>query len=170
MAFQFDKLTHKSQEAIQRAVELATELGHQQIGVDHIAYALLKVDGGIIPVFLDRFNVSLEGLLKKLEETFEEIPSVTGDQQQPFLSKDANKALLEAQKSAKAMKDDYASQEHIFLALFKDEQSAFSKELRRNGVSEQDILKAIDQIRGGDRKSTRLNSSHIPLSRMPSSA
>jgi len=150
MVLRMDKFTQKCQEAMQRAVELAAELGHQQIEGDHIAYALLKVDGGIIPAFLERFNVPLEGLLKEIEEAFGKKAAIEGGQT-PFLSDGANKILQEAQKAAKGMKDGYVSQEHIFLALFRDGQSAFAGALRRNGVSEEDILRALEQIRGGQK-------------------
>lgn len=150
MAINFEKFTQKSQEAIQRSVELALELKHQQIEDEHITYALLKLEGGLLSEFLKRFNISLEDLLKKLEDKLESKPSVEGGSQ-PHLSRAVNDLLVEAQKQAAKMKDEYVSQEHIFLSLYKREGTLIREELERNGVKEQDILNLIEEIRGGQK-------------------
>lgn len=150
MTIKFDKFTQKSQEAIQRAVEMAVELGHQQIEAEHLTYALLKLEDGLIPSFLGRFNISVNGLLKEIETDLEKKPSVEGGQQ-PFLSSLANKVLAEAQKIALQMKDDYVSQEHIFLALYKEESTLISRALKKNNVKEESILNMLRQIRGGQK-------------------
>ncbi len=150
MAIRFDKFTQKNQEVIQQAVELATQLGHQQIETEHLTYALLKVDGGLIPSFLERFNISTSGILSKLEMELDKKPIVEGGQQS-FLSNTTNRVLSEAQKTAKKMEDEYVSQEHILLALFKDDNTLLSQELKKNGIHEESILEIINQIRGGQK-------------------
>ena len=82
MAFNFEKLTHKSQEAVQKAIELATQLGHQQIETEHITYPLLKIEDSLIVSFLVRLNISVPEVLKKLEDALEKRPVVQGGQ--PF--------------------------------------------------------------------------------------
>ncbi len=146
---QLDKFTHKSQETIQKAVELASELNHQHIDPDHLSYALIKEEGGIAPLFLEKLGLSVSGLLSDLEKEFEKKPSVEGGQ--PYLSDELNKIFSSAQKIAKQMKDDYVAQEHIFLALYKDENAFLSRQLKRNGVKENDITNMIQQIRGGQK-------------------
>ncbi|MCK5213942.1 MAG: ATP-dependent chaperone ClpB [Candidatus Omnitrophica bacterium] len=146
----FEKFTQKNQEAIQRAVEMAVELDHQQIETEHLTYALLKLEGGLLTSFLNRFNISIDESLRKLEAELEKKPRVEGGQQ-PFLSSLVNKVLNDAQKIASRMKDEYVSQEHVFLALFKEESTLLSQELKRNGVREDDILNILKQIRGGQK-------------------
>ena len=151
MSVRFDKFTQKSQEAVQRALEMAAELGHQQIETEHLTYALLKVEGGIIPSFLERFNVPSAEILRHLEAELAKKPSVEGGGHQPFLSSSANKILSESQNIASRMKDEYVSQEHILLALFRDSASVLSLELRRHGIQEKNILEILKQIRGGQK-------------------
>ena len=150
MSIRFEKFTQKSQEVVQRSVELAMELKHQQIETEHLSYALLKLEGGIIPAFLQRFNVAPEGLLRKIEDVLDKKTVVEGGQQ-PFLSSTVNNILNESQKIASGMKDEFVSQEHILLALFKDRETILRRELERNGIREEDILNVLKQIRGGQK-------------------
>ncbi len=150
MAIRFDKFTQKSQEAIQEALTLASELNHQQIEPDHLTHALIKLEGGLVPSILTRFGVSSSGLLSLLDKELNRWPSIEGGQQ-PFLSTSSNKVLTEAQKQASKMKDDFVSQEHIFLSIFKDQNTTLSKHLKQNGINENNILGVIKEIRGGQK-------------------
>lgn len=152
MSINFEKFTHKGQEAIQKSVELAIQLGHQQIEPEHLTYSLLKTDESLIVSFLDRLNISVPEVLKKLEAVFEKKPVVQGGQQ-PFLSIALNNVLTIAQQIASGMKDDFVALEHIFLALFQDEKTVIGSELRSNGVTKEDILNILKQIRGGQKVS-----------------
>jgi len=145
----FDKLTQKNQEALQRGVELATALEHQQIEPEHLLYALLKEEGGIIPAILGRVGVASSALLSKLEKEFGKRPKVQ-NAGQPFLSNSLNKVIGEAQKIAFGMKDEYIAQEHILLAILKED-GIISRELKSHGVAREDISKIIQQTRGGQR-------------------
>ncbi|MCA9406853.1 MAG: AAA family ATPase, partial [Candidatus Omnitrophica bacterium] len=147
----FNKFTHKNQETLQRAVSLATELGHQQLDSTHITYAFLKDENGIIVSLLDRFNVSAEEVLSELEKDLEKKPSVEGSSAQPHLSQELAKILKDAQKMAASMKDEYVAQEHVFLALYKEEQTILHKVLKQHGVTEDSIKKIIQDIRGGQK-------------------
>jgi len=144
-----DRFTQKSQEAIQKAIELASELSHQQITTDHLSYALLNEDQGIVITFCNRLGLDVEGLLNKLQCELEKLPIVEGGQ--PAFHQTLNKVLLDSQKIAKHMKDDYTAQEHIFLSLYKEETTVFHREFKMQGINEQSILKLIEQIRGGQR-------------------
>jgi ATP-dependent Clp protease ATP-binding subunit ClpB len=152
----FDKFTQKNQEAIQKALELASELGHQQIDSDHLLYAYLKDDaqsehGGIFSEFLERLGISSRDIEAKLDQSLEKKLKVEGASQQPFLSNALNRILEEAQKIAASMKDDYTAQEHVFLSFYKEGQNVLGQELRRNGIKESDILELIKNIRGGQK-------------------
>jgi ATP-dependent Clp protease ATP-binding subunit ClpB len=144
----FEKFTQKSQEAVQKSLELANELGHQQIESEHLTYALLKEEDSLIPSILKRFSFSVEGLLRVLDGELAKKPSVQGGSQ-PFLSDSLNKILNQAEKIAAQMKDEYITQEHILLALFQDQKTILSQELKRNGIKEEDIIRILKEIRGG---------------------
>lgn len=148
--FQFDKFTQKSQEAIQKALALAQELNHQQIDADHLTFALLKEEDSLIPAILKRFSISSEKLLSQIEQQLKKKSSVEGAAQ-PFLSQDLNNILTQAQKIAQGMKDEYTAQEHILLALDKDSKTILGQELRRAGIKEEDILRILKEIRGGQK-------------------
>ncbi|MDD3374361.1 MAG: Clp protease N-terminal domain-containing protein, partial [Candidatus Omnitrophica bacterium] len=150
MAVDFEKFTHKSQEAIQKAVEFASQIGHQQIEPEHLTYALLKAEGSLIVSFLDKFNIPVSEILKEIEVELEKKAVVQGGQK-PFLSNVLNNVLIDAQKIASSMTDEFVALEHIFLALFQDEKTIISIQLRKHGVEKEAILNIIKQIRGGQK-------------------
>lgn len=150
MAIRFDKFTQKSQEALQEALNMASELNHQQIEPDHLTYALVKLDGGLVPDLLTRFGVSSSDISSRIETELNKKTVIEGGQQ-PFLSVSSNKILTESQKLAKRMKDEFVSQEHIFLSIFNDHDTTLSQHLRQNGISENNILGVIKEIRGGQK-------------------
>jgi ATP-dependent Clp protease ATP-binding subunit ClpB len=145
----FDKFTQKCQEAVQKAVEMAMELHHQQIETEHLTYAFYKVEGSLFPALFERFNMAAAAFLKKLEGQLQDKPVLANGGQQPFLSQSVNRVLMEAQKISAQMKDAYVSQEHVFLALVKERDSLLSKEFMKNGFQESDVLNVLKQIRGG---------------------
>jgi len=126
----FDKLTQKNQEALSRAMELATELEHQQIDCEHLTYAYLKEENGIFISILERLGISTADVLSELEDGFSKKPSVQSDQP-PFVSNHLNKVLTQAQKFAERMKDTYIASEHIFFALYKEEDTLLGQTLKK---------------------------------------
>ncbi len=98
-----DRFTQKSQEAIQKTIELAGELSHQQITTDHLSYALLKEEQGIIIAFCNKLGLDAEGLLNQLQRELEKLPVVEGGV--PAFHQTLNKVLLDSQKIAQHMKD-----------------------------------------------------------------
>jgi ATP-dependent Clp protease ATP-binding subunit ClpB len=145
-----DKFTQKTQEIIQLAYEIAIENSNQKIETEHLSYALLTVEQGLVPDILRRFNVSAEDMAAKLKTELGKLPKVDGDVQ-PFLTQDVNKILIESQKLAEKMKDEYVSQEHVLLAIISKTQSLLSQELSRHGIKQKDVLEVIRQIRGGQK-------------------
>lgn len=144
-----DKFTLKSQEAIQSALQLAQELNHQQIDAVHVSLSLLKDKEGLIPPILEKLGIAAFRLEQSLDQELRKLPQVEG--QAPFFSSRLHNILAQSQKIAGGMKDEYVSQEHILLALYRDETTSVSQELRRQGIREEDILKILKQIRGGQR-------------------
>ncbi|MDP8213201.1 MAG: ATP-dependent chaperone ClpB [Candidatus Zapsychrus exili] len=146
----FEKFTQKTQESIQKSVELAMQLGHQQIEPEHLSYSLLKSDDSLIVSFLNNLNIPVDTVLDKLELELEKKSVVQGDQQ-PFLSVSLNNILNEALKISSDMKDEFVALEHISLSFFENEDTVISKELKSNGITKDDILNILKKIRGGQK-------------------
>lgn len=144
----FNNYTIKSQEAIQQAQQLAQSLEHQQIENEHIFKALLDVDDNVMPFLLKKLNVNVALIEQILEKELESLPKVSGAEM--MLSRSAGKSLTEASVIAKKMNDDFVSIEHLLLAVFKSN-SKISQILKDQGVSENGLKQAIEDLRKGDR-------------------
>ncbi|PIB32138.1 ATP-dependent chaperone ClpB [Gaetbulibacter sp. 5U11] len=143
-----DNYTIKSQEAIQRAQQIAQSYGHQQIENEHFFKAIFEVDENVLPFILKKLNVNLNVLELALDKQLESFPKVTGADL--MLSREASKTLNEASIIAKAMNDDYVSIEHFILAIFKSN-SKIAQMLKDQSVTEKGLKAAIDELRKGDR-------------------
>ncbi len=144
----FNNFTIKSQEAIQKAQQLAQELEHQQLENEHLFKAITEVDENVLPFILKKLNVNISLLEQILDSTLTSFPKVTGGEIQ--LSREAGTSLNEANIIAKKMKDDYVSVEHLLLAIFKSK-SKIAQILKDQGATEKGLEEAINQIRNGDR-------------------
>ena len=148
----FDKLTLKSQEAIQTSQQLAESLGHQQIEPEHLLSSLLGQKDGAIPPLLGKIGANREQLAKKTEEALERMPKVSGaGYGQAYLSARTKADLDQAFKEAEQMKDEYVSLEHIILAIAEEKGGEASGILAAAGVTRDSILAALVDIRGGQR-------------------
>jgi ATP-dependent Clp protease ATP-binding subunit ClpB len=150
MAFQFDKLTTKTQEALQRAQSLAVNKGHQQLQPLHLLKGLLEETDGAVRPLMERIGVNLGQLNTIVESELERIPRVSGAESQIGLSPSGMKVLEAAQAEADAMGDEYVSTEHLLLALTKIEDSA-QRILQLNAVARDDILTALKSVRGNQK-------------------
>ncbi len=149
MAFRFDKLTIKAQEAIAKAQSLAADGGHPQIDPLHLLAALLAESEGIVGPVLDKIGVNRSQLDQIVEAELGHRPKVTGGAE-PQVGKDLQRVLETSRAEADAMKDDFISTEHLLLALAKAESKA-KKILALNAVNEKDLLAALQAVRGGGR-------------------
>lgn len=146
MAFRFDKLTIKAQEAIANAQELASEKGHPEIDPLHLLAALLAETDGITRPLLERIGVNRAQLERMVQAELGRFPKVSGNAQvQPnsvFM-----RVLEQSQKEADALHDEYISTEHLLLALAKTPSKA-QDILKLNAMGESEILAAMRAIRG----------------------
>ena len=142
-----NNFTIKSQEAIQKAQQLAFGNQHSAIENAHILKALLLVDDSVVSFVLKKLNVNTTILSNKIEDILGRYPKVSGDSGQ-FLSKDANQTLMRAQNYLKEFKDEFVSIEHLLLAILagSDEVAKLLKEL---GANERDMKLAINDLRKG---------------------
>tara|TARA_R110002072_G_scaffold33696_7_gene101818 strand:+ start:6677 stop:9280 length:2604 start_codon:yes stop_codon:yes gene_type:complete len=144
----FNNYTIKSQETIQQAQQLTQEFGHGQIENEHIFKAITIIDENVLPFLLKKLNIQMDVLLKVLDKQLESFPKVSGAD--ITLSREAGKTVNEASIIAKKMNDEYVSIEHIILAVFKSK-SNIAQVLKDQGVTEKDLIAAIEDLRKGER-------------------
>ena len=149
MAFRFDKLTIKAQEAVQRAQELAADRGNPQIDAVHLLAALTQETDGIFWPIVEKIGANRRQLESVVEGELKHLPKVSGGAQ-PQGSQSFMSVLDTAQREAETMKDEFVSVEHLFLALAKADSKA-KQLLKLNAITEQEILKALQTVRGSAR-------------------
>ena len=144
----FNNYTIKSQEAIQRAQQLAQGLGQQDIQVEHIFKGIQEVDNNVLPFILKKLQVNTTTLGQAVEKALASYPKVQGGQMS--LSRTAGEVLTEASNIAKKMNDEYVSVEHLLLAIFKIKNQV-GQALKEQGVTEKEFEKVIAELRKGER-------------------
>ena len=144
----FDNYTIKSQEAIQRAQQLAQGLGQQDIQVEHIFKGIQEVDNNVLPFVLKKLQVNTTTLSQAVDKALASYPKVQGGQMS--LSRTAGEVLLEASNIAKKRNDEYVSIEYLLLAIFKVKNQV-GQALKEQGVTEKEFEKVITELRKGER-------------------
>ena len=144
----FNNYTIKSQEAIQRAQQLAQGLSQQDIQVEHIFKGIQEVDNNVLPFILKKLQVNTTTLNQAVEKALASYPKVQGGQMS--LSRTAGEVLTEASNIAKKMNDEYVSVEHLLLAIFKIKNQV-GQALKEQGVTEKEFEKVIAELRKGER-------------------
>jgi ATP-dependent Clp protease ATP-binding subunit ClpB len=150
MAIRWEKLTVKAQEAIQRAVEVASQNGNPEVLPAHLVAALLEDSEGIVVPVLEKVGAGPQQVLAEINRTIESLPKVSGGAAQPQLSHHAQQLLDQAFKEADNFKDEYVSTEHLLLAAAKTK-SDLQQILARSGATYDAILKALTTVRGNQR-------------------
>ena len=152
----FDQYTKRSLEAIQLMQNLAGEYGNQQLEQCHLLLALLRQEEGLTPQLLRNMGVTPESLDSAARSMVEKLPKVSGGAaaDRMYLSADLDKTLRSAQEQSKAMKDDYVSVEHLFLALLDTANRELKNLFSTYRITREDCLKALQAIRGNQRVTT----------------
>lgn len=149
---QFDKLTIKSQEAIQAAQQIAQSNNNQEIKTAHLVKAILEQPEGVVVPVLQKMGIEPSTVLMEATKLIENIPQVSGSGAgQAYLSNDLRRIVDDSFKTANQMQDDFVSQEHLFLTIIKDRKSNSAKRLQQLGINEKSFLKALTSIRGNQR-------------------
>src|SRR5579875_3475950 len=149
----FNRLTEKSQEAIRQAQAIAIEHGNQQVDVEHLLLALLDQEGGLAPSILQRADVAVDPLRKRVQQEIDKLPKVSGIANRPdqvYVTSRLSQLFTRAEEQAKRLKDEYVSVEHFLLAMTED-QGAAGKLLRDAGANRDRIMKALVEVRGNQR-------------------
>jgi ATP-dependent Clp protease ATP-binding subunit ClpB len=151
MAIRWEKLTVKSQQAMQQAQARAAELGNPEVQPVHLLLALVEDREGVIPAVLEKIGVPTERLEHELRQIEEKLPRVAGAATQPGLSQSLNKVLEQAFREAANFKDEYVSTEHLLLGAAHLKGDAARDALAAVGATHDAILKALTAVRGSQR-------------------
>jgi ATP-dependent Clp protease ATP-binding subunit ClpB len=148
----FQKLTLKSQEALQTAQEIATSYSNQQIEPIHLLAAMLQDSAGIVPPMLMKIGANVNYLKVKVNESIEALPKLSGaGLGSQYISQNTGRVLETALKEATDMGDEYVSTEHILLAMADDKSTPAGGLLRDQGVTRDAVLRALKEVRGSQR-------------------
>ncbi|MBI4488298.1 MAG: ATP-dependent chaperone ClpB [Deltaproteobacteria bacterium] len=146
-----DKLTIKSQEALQNAQALAEKRNHQAIDVEHLFMALLSQKEGVVLSLLQKLGVPVSSLFDRLQRALDRLPQVTGGAAgQTFITPRLKKVIEGGEAAAGVLKDEYVSTEHLLLSMVDDDGEA-GRALKELGGSKDHILQALVDIRGAQR-------------------
>ena len=145
----YDKMTVKVQVALQSASALAQQKDHSEIGTEHVLYALLTQEGGIVAPIVERIGADPAQLAGQVQTLLDRYPVVHGNVQMG-LSAEFSKILAKAEQEASALKDEYLSAEHILLAIVSSDGECASL-LKQNGINRSSVLEALKAVRGNQR-------------------
>lgn len=145
-----DRFTQKAQEAIVDAQNIVIANEQQEIDVEHLHLALVRQEDGLIGKILNNMDVDVKGYIGDLEEEIKRRPKVVGNVQ-PYITRRFSEILIKAEDKAKEFKDEFISVEHIYLAILEDDYHRTQDILRKNGITKDEFLKALADIRRGQR-------------------
>ncbi len=151
MAIRWERLTVKSQEAVQAAGGLASENGNPEVQPLHLMAALLEDKEGVVLPVLERVGVPVQQMLSGVNAAIAKLPKVQGSNAQPGMSGALQRVLEQAFKEAENFKDEYVSTEHLLLALAEEKNGAVQGALKTFGATHNAILKALSAVRGSSR-------------------
>ncbi len=146
-----DRLTVKSQEALQEAQNMARERQNQAVGELHLLLALIRQEDGVVKPLLEKLGVPLAPLTTRVEQGLSRIPAVKGVQPGAFLTPELIDVIEDAERRAEALKDEYTSTEHLLLALAARKGGQAETILKDYAVSEDGLTRALKDVRGSTR-------------------
>ncbi|MFT7425350.1 MAG: ATP-dependent Clp protease ATP-binding subunit ClpB, partial [Algoriphagus sp.] len=145
----FNQFTIKSQEAIQKALELASAAGQPNIEPSHLLKGILSEDENVTEFLFKKLGTNKQLIGQKLDEQLAKLPKVSGGQQ-PYLSSYANQVLTKAKDYLKTFGDEFVAIEHLILAVLAGS-DATSQILKDQGISEKPLIEAIKELRKGNK-------------------
>ena len=143
----FNNYTIKSQEAIQKATEIAGGNQQQAIEPGHLLKGILLTDENVVSFIIKKLNINRQQLEQRLDEVVASYPKVSGGS--PYLSNDAHAALTKATNLLKDMKDEYVAIEHLLLGLMGGREKV-AQLMKDAGFNEKDLRAAVKELRGGE--------------------
>ena len=149
-----NQFTQKTVAALERAQSLAIEYQHMQVEQEHLMLALTEDAGELIPQLLAKCGLSVPALVSGLKENLGRIARISGPGREPgkvYIANDVEQALLEAEKAAGRMKDEYLSVEHVWMGLTAKASANVKRLLKSLGYSDDAFLKALSEVHGAAR-------------------
>ena len=142
--------TQKSIEALESARSIALENNSMQICPEHLLYALVDQDGGLIGSLLTKMQVDTDAFLASLDAVISAFPAVTGSGREPdkiYVSPETDRLLNAAAKQAKADKDEYVSVEHLMKAIFDNKTAKITELFRQYGITRDAFDKCLSAVK-----------------------
>ena len=145
-----NKLTQKSQEALQDAHSEALDRNHQEVDAEHLLLALLDQENGLVCRLLQRAGAPPADVRRKLEAALSRRPRLSGGVSDVRMARSLHEVLVKAEKEADRLKDEFVSVEHLALAILAGDGEA-AKTLQEHGVGRDGLLRALSAVRGNQR-------------------
>ena len=145
------KFTQKSIEAINNCQQLAYEYGNQQMDQEHLLYSLLTIDDSLILKLIEKMGIDGKGFTLVAQDALNALPKVSGSNAQLYFSSDLNKALLDSEKQAKTLGDEYVSVEHIFLSLLQYPNRVLKRLFKEYAIDRERFLQVLSSVRGNQK-------------------
>ena len=150
-----NRMTQKTQEALQAAQSLAVHFGHVEVDGEHLLLALLEQEGGLVPRLVARLDIDLRNLVAATRKELEKIPSVSGpgvEAGKVYVTQRFNHLLVKAEQEAKHLKDEYISVEHLLLVLADEgKKSPAGRVLLQFNLTRDRLLQMLSDVRGNQR-------------------
>ncbi|PLX75373.1 MAG: ATP-dependent chaperone ClpB [Desulfuromonas sp.] len=150
-----NRMTQKSQEALQAAQSLAVKLSHVEVDGEHLLLALLVQQEGLVPRLLTRLDIEVANLTRAVQDELHKKPAVSGPGNEPgkiYITQRFNRLLVRAEEEARRLKDEYISVEHLLLALAEEgRQTAAGRILGQFNLTRDRLLQVLSEVRGHQR-------------------
>ena len=143
-----EKFTQKSLEAVRTAKSMAEENRNNYITPEHLLYALVDQDGGLIPSLLGKMKVDCNAVLSELDTAIAALPKV-GNVSEVYLSPECDRAINAAEKAAKSMGDEYISVEHLMIGIFAAATPAIKRIFSDHGITKTAFTESLSKVKTG---------------------
>ncbi|MDP2918968.1 MAG: AAA family ATPase [Dehalococcoidia bacterium] len=146
-----EKFTEQAQEALAQSQELVRSFKHNQWDVEHVLLALLQQEKGLVGQILSQLRVNVAPVKEQVEATLNKMPKVAYETGQIYATPRIQWLLQTATGEAERLKDEYIGTEHLFIAIAGEQNGESANILRRLGVDQEKVYRALQEIRGGHR-------------------
>ena len=146
-----EKFTEKAQQALAVSQELVRKYQHSQWDVEHVLLALLEQEGGLTADILSSLGVDATALKREVDEALARTPRVAYEGAQLFHTPRIQRMFQNAEAEAKRLKDEFVSTEHLLIAIASEQRGEATTILRKFGVNQEKVYRALQNIRGGHR-------------------
>ena len=163
-----EKFTQKTAEAVRASQSVSVEHGNAEIAPEHLCYALIAQEDGLIGSILKKKGVDVTALLSDVESLINKLPSVSGrgaDPDKIYVSSSVERTLNTAERLAAGLKDEYVSVEHVMLALFDNAPDSLKDVLRARGVTKESFTEELKKVKTSRVTSDNPESSYDALSK-----